>query len=128
VIVLDASVLISFLDADDANHQQAESLLAREIDDEFAVNVLTLAEVLVAPTREGRLQAVVDTLRDLEVAELGFPAGASASLAQLRATAGIRMPDCYVLLSAVNSGARVASFDLRLNRAAEGLGLTVIGS
>ena len=47
VIVLDASVLIAYLDAEDAQHQKAETLLAREIDDEFAANPLTLAEVAV---------------------------------------------------------------------------------
>ena len=45
MIVLDASVLIAYLDAEDAQHHRAESLLAREIDDQFAANPLTLAEV-----------------------------------------------------------------------------------
>jgi predicted nucleic acid-binding protein len=40
-------VLIAYLDSEDAQHARAESLLAREIDDEFAANPLTLAEVLV---------------------------------------------------------------------------------
>jgi predicted nucleic acid-binding protein len=55
VIVLDASVLIAYLDAEDAEHRRAESLLAREIDDQFAANPLTLAEVLVGPARSRRL-------------------------------------------------------------------------
>ena len=63
MIVLDASVLIAYLDAEDAQHQQAESLLEREIDDEFAVNPLTLAEVLVGPSRTGRLDATRSALR-----------------------------------------------------------------
>ena len=73
MIVLDASVLIALLDGEDAHHQRAETLLAQEIDDDFAASSLTLAEVLVAPAREGRLDTVREALTDLEVEEL--PAG-----------------------------------------------------
>jgi hypothetical protein len=37
VMVLDASVLIAYLDSDDRHHAAAETLLAREIDDDVAV-------------------------------------------------------------------------------------------
>jgi predicted nucleic acid-binding protein len=127
VIMLDASVVIAFLDSDDAQHDTAQALLAREVDDEFAINLLTLAEVLVGPAREGRVQAVMDTLRDLEVAQVDFASGSSVQLAQLRADTRLRMPDCCVLLSAVAESARVASFDNRLNQAAANLGLTALG-
>ncbi len=49
MIVLDASVLIAFLDSDDTHHAAAEQLLTQAVDDDLAVNSLTLAEVLVAP-------------------------------------------------------------------------------
>ena len=39
MIVLDASVLIGYLDGSDANHPAAFELLSREIDDDLAVNV-----------------------------------------------------------------------------------------
>ncbi len=51
MIVLDASVLIAFLDSDDTHHAAAEQLLTQAVDDDLAVNSLTLAEVLVAPVR-----------------------------------------------------------------------------
>jgi predicted nucleic acid-binding protein len=126
VIVFDASVIISFLDADDELHSRARSLITREVADDFGINVITLAEVLVGPTRQLRSQAVLDTLRGLEVAELDLPAEAASQLAQLRASTGTRMPDCCVLLSAMDHGARLASFDGRLNRVAVQLGLTVL--
>lgn len=51
MIVLDASVLIAYLDSEDAHHTRAETLLAKEIDDDFAASSLTVAEVLVMPAR-----------------------------------------------------------------------------
>jgi predicted nucleic acid-binding protein len=58
VIVLDASVLIGYLDAHDAHHRSAEALLAQEIDDDFGASSVTLAEIFVAPVRENRLEGV----------------------------------------------------------------------
>jgi predicted nucleic acid-binding protein len=126
VIVLDASVLIAYLDGQDSQHRAAESLLAREIHDDFAASTLTLAEVLVAPTRSGRLASVQSALRALEVEEHPFPDSAAVRLAQLRVTSGLKMPDCCVLLIADDARARVASFDGRLTRAADAMGLPVV--
>lgn len=100
MIVLDASVLIGYLDGDDAHHHGAEALLAAAVDDEFGANPLTLAEVLVVPARDGRLEAVMGVLRDLEIAELAFPSDIASRLALLRVATGLKMPDCCVLLSA----------------------------
>ena len=118
VIVLDASVLIAYLDSDDAHHTLAEDLLAREIDDDFAASPLTLAEVLVVPVRDGRLEEVRAALDGLEVKETPFPADTPVKLARLRAGSGLKMPDCCVLLAADAAGARIASFDGALLRAA----------
>jgi predicted nucleic acid-binding protein len=126
VIVFDASVLIAYLDGDDAQHVIAENLLAREIDDEFAANSLTLAEVLVAPSRQGRLGGMQRALHDLDVRELPFPADSAVQLARLRAETGLKMPDCCVLLAAEAADARVASFDGRLLRAAVARGLPTL--
>ena len=98
MIVLDASVLIAFLDGDDSHHVAAEGQLAKAVDDNLGVNPLPLAEVLVAPARVGLMDATKAALRDLEVAELPFPS--PVRLARLRATTGLRMPDCCVLLAA----------------------------
>jgi predicted nucleic acid-binding protein len=119
VIVLDASVLIAFLDGDDNHHGAAEQLLTEVIDDGLAVNSLTLAEVLVAPVRHGRLNGALAALQALEVQELAFPANTAVRLAQLRADTGLQMPDCCVLLAAEEAAASVASFDYRLAQTAE---------
>lgn len=119
LIVLDASVLIAYLDGDDEHHVAAETLLAEATDDDLAVNPLTLAEVLVVPVRDNRLEAILTALRDLEVGELPFPPSTAVRLAQLRVSTGLKMPDCCVLLAAQSAGATIASFDERLVRAAE---------
>lgn len=118
MIVLDASVLIAYLEGEDEHHQAAEALLEREIDDDFGANSLTLAEVLVVPARDDRLDEVQLTLRELEVEELPFPGDAAVKLARLRAETGLKMPDCCVLLAAEHVGGRVASFDDGLRKAA----------
>ena len=128
MIVLDASVLIAYLDDSDAHHQPAVTLLEREIDDDFSANTLTLAEVLVGPTRSGRADDALAALRDLEVAEQRFPPDAALKLAAMRIDTGLRMPDCCVLLAAQDAQGRVASFDVALNAAAANIGLGVVPS
>lgn len=125
MIVLDASVLIAYFDGEDDHHAAAEQLLAQAVDDDLAVSSLTLAEVLVVPVRDGRLDPVRAALRDLEVQELRFPADTAVRLAQLRARTGLKMPDCCVLLAAEDAAASVASFDERLAQAAEDRSLAV---
>jgi hypothetical protein len=107
---------------------RAESLLAREIDDEFAANPLTPAEVLAGPSPTGRLDAACSALRELEVAEQPFPADTSVRQGRLRADTRLRMPDCCVLLAAQDAAVRVAAFGDRLIRAAEELGLVALRS
>lgn len=126
MMVLDASVLIAYLDSDDVHHVRAETLLSREIDDDFAANTVTLAEVLVAPARGQRLDAAREALQDLEVKELPFAADSAAKLAQLRATTNLKMPDCCVVHAAEDVSARVASFDVRLAEAAISRNLVVV--
>ncbi len=126
VIVLDASVLIAYLDEHDNHHGAAEALLARVIDEDFGASSLTLAEVLVVPCRDGRLQVVCNALADLEIQELPFPVDTAVRLAQLRATTGLKMPDCCVVLAAEDTAGRIATFDARLAQAAEARSVTVL--
>ena len=128
MIVLDASVLIGFLDSEDNHHAAAQQLLTQAVDDDLAVNSLTLAEVLVAPVRDNRLDAVLAALHALEVQELNFPADTAVRLAQLRVTTGLKMPDCCVLLAAEEAAASVASFDEGLAQAAAMRNLPVLPS
>ena len=125
MIVLDASVLIAHLDAADRHHEQAEALLLAATEEDLAASPLTLAEVLVAPARAGRLDAAEAALRDLGVDVVALPGDAAPRLAQLRADTGLRLPDCCVLLAARQSDAAVATFDDRQAAAARALGIAV---
>ncbi|MGL4174978.1 MAG: type II toxin-antitoxin system VapC family toxin [Dermatophilaceae bacterium] len=134
MIVLDATVLIGYLDGEDAHHDRAEALLAATIDDDFGAQTMTLAEVLVVPAREGRLDGAREgrldgartVLEDVEVSELAFPPDSALKLAALRASTALKMPDCCVILAAEDAGARIATVDDRLGEAAAARGLTVI--
>lgn len=128
MIVLDASVLIAYLDSDDDHHGLAETLLANEIVDDFAANSLTLAEVLAVPAREDRLDDVRQAMNDLNLQELPFPADTAVKLAQLRASTNLKMPDCCVLLAAEEARARIATFDDRLAGAAANRQLVTVRS
>ncbi len=127
MIVLDASVLIAYLDGDDSHHLAAQGLLIEAVDNDLGVNPLTLAEVLVVPARDGRLKPTQAALRDLEVHELPFPSDTAVRLARLRASTGMKMPDCCVLLAAEDADASVATFDDRLVQTAQARNLSVIG-
>lgn len=123
MIVLDASVLIGYLDADDAHHERATQLLEREIDADLALNPLTLAEILVGPMRADRLDLALAVLHGLEIVERPFPPEAALRLAQIRTLTGRRIPDCCVLFTAEDAAASVATFDTGLMKAAASLGL-----
>lgn len=122
MIVLDASVVIGLLDGDDVHHERAEEVFRTSAGRDRGISTVTLAEVLVGPVRAGRGDVVRRALERLRVVEVGLPAGAAVRLAELRATTGLRLPDCCVLL-AVPPGGSVASFDQRLLAAAERLGV-----
>lgn len=126
VIVLDANVIIAYLDGKNVHHRRAEELLVREIEDDFGANSLTLAEVFVVPARGNRLDVTRSILDGLEVQELPFGDDAAAHLAQLRVGTGLKMPDCCVLLAAETTDGRLATFDERLINAAFARHLDVI--
>jgi predicted nucleic acid-binding protein len=124
VIVVDASVLIAHLDERDALHAEAVTLLLDAAEQPLAASPLTIAEVLVGPARKDRLDAAVDALELIELQEIPFAADAAVRLAVLRATTNLKLPDCCVLLAAQDGRAEaIITFDDRLGREAERLGL-----
>lgn len=104
--VLDAGVLIGFLDGKDAHHAAARQVLAASLDanDTLAVPASALAEVLVGPSRRGPEQvAVVHRLvEQLPVTVVPLDAEAATVAARLRAAhRSLRLPDALVIAAAV---------------------------
>ncbi|MFN0028732.1 MAG: type II toxin-antitoxin system VapC family toxin [Acidimicrobiales bacterium] len=114
MIVVDASVLIAFLDPNDGHHSSAVELLA-EASPPLLVHPITAAEVLVAPARNGVADAV---WADLEAIGVKIDDGPIDpwQLAEIRARSGCKMPDCCVLAVAATRRAPVATFDDQLRR------------
>ncbi len=89
------------------------------------VNPVTLAEVLVLPTRQDRADLVMAALTDLGVEQEPLPGNSARILARLRVETGLKLPDCCVLLTAMDRQATLASFDGRLRAAAAQQGVPV---
>jgi predicted nucleic acid-binding protein len=125
VIILDASVLIGHFESADLHHPQARALLKAHLTDTFASSVVTLAEVYVGAFRAGQADRLDQLLAQLAIRSLELPADAAHRLGELRATTGLKMPDCCVLYTAVRHNAAIATFDDTLAKRAKNIGLTV---
>jgi predicted nucleic acid-binding protein len=104
--VVDAGVLIGFLDGDDAHHERARQALVDEIDanNRIVLPASGFAEVLVGPYRRG--DDAVSTLREvieqvpIDVAPLDDVIAAKAALLRARHRV-LKLPDALVIATAV---------------------------
>jgi predicted nucleic acid-binding protein len=127
MIVLDASVLIAFLNLADQHHDRSTEIMTAGATGGFGIHQLTLAEVLVGGVRVGRANQLLADLRAVGVVPLDPAPDEPLILAEFRATTGLRMPDCCVLAAALHHTVPLATFDARLRSVAESLGLGVLG-
>jgi predicted nucleic acid-binding protein len=107
LIVLDAGVVIGFVDPNDAHHVAARQVLhtAASNRDSLALPMSAFAEVLVNPARSGA--AAVEEMRS-SIAQLGIAlvsleeevAVVSAEL-RARSPARLRLPDALVIATAI---------------------------
>ena len=116
MIVVDASVLIAYLDPSDVHHVAAVEMLADAVPP-LVVHPVTAAEVLMSPVRNGVADAVWADLLAIGV-ELDDTPMDPLQLARLRVETGCKLPDCCVLASAAAHGVPVTTFDERLRRSA----------
>lgn len=125
VIILDANVLIGFLDATDPHHAASVDLLERRFVDGFGSSVLTVSEALVHPTRVGRQDAAMAALLRIGVQVIALSASDAAVLAHVRNEYRLRMPDAVALHTALSTSSELASFDEALIGAADRAGVKV---
>ncbi len=114
MIVVDASVLIAFLDPNDVHHDAAVALL-ETASPPLVVHPITAAEVLVAPARHGLADRVWADLLAIGVQVDDTPIE-PMQLARLRVETGCKLPDCCVIATAVALRVAVATFDDRLRK------------
>ena len=125
MIVLDATVLIAHLAGDDLYADRALDIIDTEED--LALHPLTLAECLVGPARLHREDEALQTITRLGIGQLPLGPQQPLALAKLRASTSLKLPDCCVLSAAIETGARLATFDDRLAWVAREQGIEVAG-
>lgn len=127
MIIVDASVLIAHFNANDALHERAVDTLITTEDDPLFASSITIAEMLVGPARCGRLDEGVADLKALDVEEVQPGHDAARRLAAMRASTGLKLPDCSVLLAAEDSDSEVVlTFDDKLAAEAIKLGFATV--
>lgn len=123
LIVLDASVLIGYLDAEDAHHSAAVALLKAHARDQLTIPASVYAEILVGPYRrgEGAVAKIERALADIPIRVEPIGAEIGRRAAELRARhAALRLPDALVIATGeVLDADDVLTFDERWRRASK---------
>lgn len=115
LITVDASVLIAYIDPTDQHHNTAVEELA-SVEPPLWVHPITMAEVLVNPTKSGAHTKILDQLTAIGVIVDPTPID-PVVLAALRANSGCKLPDCCVMATANSHRSGILTFDERLRNA-----------
>jgi predicted nucleic acid-binding protein len=126
LVVLDASALIALHDSEDRHHTWARGIFLETIDAALSMSVLTYAEVLVHPTRAGKVAEFEQNIAGLGIEIVTVGAGDAPALAHLRESTSLKMPDVIVLHLAAGLGASLATTDRELAGEAALRGVTVL--
>jgi predicted nucleic acid-binding protein len=129
VIVLDASVLIAAMNPTDTHGRAAAGIIrTRAQSGALAVHAVNLAEALVGAIQAGQEERARRAVHLLDLQVCTDDLDAPWRWATLRATTGLRMPDCCALDTAQRAGAPLATFDARLAAVARGVGIDVVAA
>jgi predicted nucleic acid-binding protein len=128
MIVLDAVTVIAHLDPANVHHQAAVAVMREALPNKALIHPVTMAEVLVGPARAGAAHTVYAALL-AEGIQIWTPESAQPQrVADLRAASGLKLPDCYPLDTAEQTGSKLATFDHQLAKRAAQRGVTVLGA
>ncbi|UJP11013.1 PIN domain-containing protein [Microbacterium sp. KUDC0406] len=125
MIVLDANILVAYWSTDDAHADAAFEVLDTE--DDLVLHPATLAETLVWPVRRSEEQAALTDLTRLGIERHEPLPDEPLNVARLRAETRLKLPDAYVLATAIAHEATLATLDARLASAARARSVAVIG-
>jgi len=126
VIVLDAGPVIAVLESRDPHHADATRLLTDNVGEVLRIHSLNLAEVLVGGVKRRRGQEMLFDIESLGIGVATQHEGGPLRLAALRASTGLKLPDCCALDLAISHGAGLATFDETLMAAARAAGVRVL--
>lgn len=124
-IVLDASVIIGLFDDADVHHDWSLEFLIHTTAEPLFMSALTLAEILVHPTKNKQEQKMLKGIETLGVTVVPLEAHASVDLARIRANSGLRMPDAILLHTAIETGSSIASADEAVVSSARDMNIAV---
>jgi predicted nucleic acid-binding protein len=127
VVVIDASVLIGFLDAADPSHATAVELLRTEVEagSRLLISASAYSETLVRPMQRDLADQIDAALDGLGIGIVAIDRLTARSAAAIRARSPVRLPDALVLATARGQEAKLLTLDKRLRRIAESLGISV---
>lgn len=126
MIAFDASVLIAHFSPTDLHHRVATEKLKAGVPGQMLVHLVTMAEVLVGGVRAGQVTTMRDDLLAAGLTLADHDDDEPARLAELRASTGLKLPDCCVLDVAIHNQAALATFDEALAGAARRRGVLVL--
>ncbi len=118
MITLDASVVIAHLCPLDPHHQAATEYLRGSAELGFVIHSLNLTEVLVGGVKAGRGQEMLTDLKAIGIVVADRRDGEPLRLANLRASSGLKLPNCCALDTALTTASTLATFDDALAKAA----------
>jgi len=123
---LDASVLIALMNAGDAHHRDAVTLVRRAaIAGDVVAHPITIAESAAGAAEHGRLPQVREAFAGLGLETAAGDPDQPWRLADLLARTRLPLPDCCVLDVALETQGTLATFDARLAAAARERGVPV---
>lgn len=117
VIVLDAGVLIGYLDRDDSHHAGSVTILDESAGEELHLPASAYAEVMVGAYRAGIADEVRARIDDLELVVDPIDRAMADAAARLRAShRSLRLPDALLLAAAAQMDGDVITTDRALRR------------
>jgi predicted nucleic acid-binding protein len=125
LVVLDASALIALASSKDPHHDWALNMFRDTAGFGLQMTVLTQAEVLVHPSRAGRLEKFLKLIRGLGLEITPIEEADASKLASLRSSTNLKMPDAVVLHQALEAKGSIATTDQQLAKVARSKGVGV---